>query len=331
MQQDQDVLIFGELLIRLSSVEDNFLSGGYQAAIYPGGSEANVTASLAKWKIPVTYITACPENALSKSALDNLATRGADVSKSLLQGSRIGLYFLLSPNGLSSGEVVYDRKYSSFSKLMPGEIDWDNLMNGKRWFHWSALTPALNEDLAMVIEEALIAARKNGLTVSVDLNYRNRLWDYGKNPIEIMPKLAQYCDVIMGNIWAAEKMLGTEIDEHLGRHTSPEAYFEHSTRTAKAIFEAYPNCKHVANTFRFMDNPKHNLFYGAYHNQQGNFLSSILETNEVIDRIGSGDAFMAGLIYGLNTNADGQAIIETATRAGYQKLFDRGDFGNGNF
>ena len=331
MKQQQNILVFGELLVRLSSASNDFFSTDQGVHMYPGGSEANVAASLAKWEVPVSYLTAIPDNLFAKSTLKSLTDLGVDTSDVLIEGSRLGLYLLLSANGLTSGEVVYDRKFSSFSGLKPGTIDWDQLMEGKTWFHWSALTPALSSDLAVLTLEALEAAKRNGLTVSVDLNYRNRLWDYGKQPIEVMPALAQYCDVIMGNIWAADKMLGAGIDPSLGRHTPSSTYFEHATKSAAQLFKAYGKCKHIANTFRFMDHPGHNLFYGTYHTNHNNYISEVVETEEVLDRIGSGDAFMAGLIHGLITEMGDQQIIDHATGAGFQKLFAKGDFGNGAF
>jgi len=254
---------------------------------------------------------------------------GVDVSPTLLEGDRLGLYFLLSANGLTKGEVVYDRKYSAFSQLQLGTIDWDRVLDGYTWFHWSALTPALNETLAAVCKEALEAARRKRLIVSVDLNYRNKLWDYGKQPIEVMPELLPYCDVVMGNIWAANKMLGTTVLETLGRDTPPDTYFEHAKESALDVFELLPQCKHLAYTFRFMDSPTHNLLYGTYHTRSGDFMSAVQETNTVVDRIGSGDAFMAGLIYALVSEKDAQGIVDTATAAGFKKLFVKGDFGNG--
>ncbi len=145
-----------------------------------------------------------------------------------------------------------------------------------------------------------------------------------------MPALVQYCDVVMGNIWAADKMLGAGVDPSLNRQTNSTTYFEQACRSARNIFNAYPNCKHIANTFRFMDNPSHNLFYGTYHTRDNDFISEVLETENVVDRIGSGDAFMAGLIYGLTDELNGQEIINKATSAGFQKLFTKGDFGNGS-
>ncbi|WP_316788571.1 sugar kinase [Pedobacter frigoris] len=330
MQKQENILVFGELLLRFSSAEEQFISKNHTVSLFPGGSEANVTASLSQWNIPCSYVTAAPKNALAASALQTLSDLGADTSKTLIQGSRLGLYFLLSANGLSSGEVVYDRKFSSFSTLVPQTIDWDSLMEGHTWFHFTALTPALNETMAIICKEALIAAKKKGLKISVDLNYRNRLWDYGKQPIEVMPELVQYCDVIMGNIWAANKMLGTAVDPSLDRNTSSEEYFEQAKASAREIFEKFPQCSHLANTFRFMDQAKHNLFYGTYHTRTEHFISDVRETYDVIDRIGSGDAFMAGLIYALIHTNDGQEIINKATNAGYQKLFVKGDFGNGS-
>jgi 2-dehydro-3-deoxygluconokinase len=329
MLNQENVLVFGELLLRFSSAEDQFISKNHIVSLFPGGSEANVSASLGQWNIPCAYLSCVPDNALAANALESLQNLGVDTSKSVLQGSRMGLYFLLSANGLTSGEVVYDRKYSSFSDLKPGVIDWDKVMKGHTWFHWTALTPALNDGMAAVCKEALDAARKNGLKISIDLNYRSRLWDYGKQPIEVMPELVQYCDVIMGNIWAVNKMLGIPVAEHLDRQTTSDEYRKHADASAKEVFKNFPHCKHVAYTFRFMDNPKHNLFYGTYHTPEASFCSPILETNDVVDRIGSGDAFMAGLIYGLTSTTDGQEIINKATSSGYQKLFVKGDFGDG--
>lgn len=324
------ILSFGELLLRLSSSGESFLGADNQVVVFPGGSEANVAASLGQWGVPCSYLSRAPANELVSQALSTLESLGVDVSPSLLEGDRLGLYFLLSANGLTKGEVVYDRKYSAFSQLQPGMIDWDKVLENYTWFHWSALTPALNESLASVCLEALEAAQRKRLMVSVDLNYRNKLWNYGKEPIEAMPALLQHCDVVMGNIWAANKMLGTSVLETLGRDTTPAAYFEHAAASAQDVFGLLPRCKHIAYTFRFMDSATHNLLYGTYHTEEGDFMSAVNETNDVVDRIGSGDAFMAGLIYALVNDKGGQEAIDTATAAGFKKLFVKGDFGNGD-
>ncbi|WP_134090410.1 sugar kinase [Olivibacter sp. XZL3] len=330
LNEGNRIAVFGEFLLRVSTQTGHFINASEGISIYAGGSEANVASSLACMKTPVSYISCVPDNQLANQALGSLQERGVDISHCLLKGDRLGLYFLLSANGLSKGEVVYDRKYSSFSMLKPGEIDWDTVLEGHSWLHWTALTPALNEDMVPVCEEALQAAERKGLTISVDLNYRNRLWNYGKLPLEIMPPLVAYCDVIMGNIWAANTMLGTFVDPGLHRDTPKERYIEHANQSALEVFKQFDKCKHLAYTFRFMDNPSHNLFYGTYHNQSGNYVSQTQETTEVVDRIGSGDAFMGGLIHALTTGKTDQEVIDLATSAGFKKLFVKGDLGDGS-
>ncbi|MGJ1386180.1 PfkB family carbohydrate kinase [Sphingobacterium spiritivorum] len=324
------VLSFGELLIRMQATSDYFFETNRNTLkVYPGGSEANVAVTLARLGIPTTYLSAAPDNALTQEILSKLGNYGIDTSLMKIQGDRLGSYFLLSANGLSKGEVIYDRKYSSFSQLSIDDINWDIIFEGIDWFHFTALTPSLNQELAYICKQALQKAAERGITISVDLNYRNRLWQYGKLPNEIMPELVQYADVIMGNIWAANKMLNSPIDETLDRQTSKETYVAYSKKSAANIFQSYPKCKHIANTFRFMDNATHNLFYGTYHSRETDAVSETLETNNVIDRIGSGDAFMGGLIYAVIQEQSPQDIINTATQAGFQKLFVEGDFGNG--
>ena len=322
------IISFGELLLRCSASSEQFMNR-QDISIYPGGSEANVAASLGRWGIPCSYISCVPDNDLAWQALSCLNQLGVNTDKCQVQGDRLGLYFLLSANGLSKGEVVYDRKYSAFSQLQPGRIDWNELLEGCTWFHFTALTPALNSNLSEVCREALSAARAKGVIISVDLNYRNRLWQYGCQPNEVMPELVRYADVIMGNIWAANKMLDIPVDSNLTRQTTAAEYIRHAAASAKALFAAYPQAKHLAYTFRFMDTPRHNLLYGTYHTREANYTSAIRETFDVIDRIGSGDAFMAGLIFALCSGETGQDVIETATSAGFKKLFVKGDFGDG--
>ena len=326
----QQILSFGEILIRQQSQGLSFFgSDSNLLEIFPGGSEANVAASLALMGNSVAYMTAMPENALSTEVIHVLQQHKVDTRKIIFTGDRIGSYLLLSADGLTKGEVIYDRKYSSFSQLKISELPLAEILEGVSWLHWTALSPALNQDMANLMEALLQAAHDRNIPISVDLNYRNKLWQYGKEPIEVMPKLVQYCTVIMGNIWAANKMLGIGLDANLDRYTSKENYLQAAANSAQEIFKAYPNCKHLAYTFRFMDNPQHNLFYGTYHCPGQDLHSETFETNQLVDRIGSGDAFMAGFIHALVRNLSPQEIIDTATGAGFQKLFVRGDFGNG--
>lgn len=324
-----NVLCFGEILYRLQAKDEHFFNND-QSVIYayPGGSEANVAVALATLSIPCTYVSAAPDHSLTDEILNTLNRNHVDTSKFIFGGERLGSYILQSANGLTSGEVIYDRKYSSFSTLKAEDIDWDELFANCSWFHWTALTPALNANLAHLMLTALKIAYEKKITISVDLNYRSRLWQYGKQPLDIMPALVSYCDVIMGNIWAENKMLGTSINDQLNRTTSPNEYFDYANLVAQEVFEKYPKCKHIANTFRFMDNPSHNLFYGTYHSPSENKISAILETHSLIDRIGSGDAFMGGLIAAIYQGKSSQDIIDTATQLGFKKLFNKGDFIN---
>lgn len=324
------VLSFGEILIRQQSLGDTFFDKkNNRLEIFPGGSEANVAASLTQMGDHVAYCSAFPQNALSDEILNILGDLGVETTKAVHTGDRLGSYILMSANGLSKGEVIYDRKYSSFSQLTVADVDIDKLFDGVSWLHWTALTPALNQNMSDLMLLLLKEASKRDITISVDLNYRNRLWQYGKEPLDIMPQLVSYCDVIMGNIWAANKMLGTAVDEYFDRNTTRETYIAAAEQSAKEIFQKHQKCKHVAYTFRFMDSPNHNLFYGTYHTPTENVSSKVMETFEVLDRIGSGDAFMAGYIHALINNMTAQEVVDTATGAGYHKLFVKGDFGDG--
>jgi len=311
--------------MRLQSTSEGFFEQN-NLKIYPGGSEANVAVALAQLKIPTRYVTAMPRNPITLEIKQMLADFGVDTSKILFQGDRLGSYILLSANGLSNGEVIYDRKYSSFSQIQVGSIDWESVFDNITWFHFTALTPALNPQLAEVCHEALKYASKKGIKISVDLNYRSKLWQYGKDPIEVMPELLKYVDVIMGNIWAANKMLGTKIEAHFDSNTTKKEYFEHAKKISKEIFTNYPKCKHIANTFRFMENENHNLLYATYHTTNNHFVSTSYETTSLVDRIGSGDAFMAGLIAAIRSEQPEEQVIEFATKMGFDKLFVKGDF-----
>lgn len=315
-------------MLRIQGHGDSFWdSPNHNARIYPGGSEANVAATLAKLGHRVDYLSAFPNNTLADQTCQLLERIGVDCSKSIRLGQRIGTYYLLAANGLSSGEVVYDRQNSSFTQLSLEHLDMDSIFEGVDWFHWSAITPALSGSLAELLAVLLEEAQSRDIPISVDLNYRNRLWQYGKKPSEIVPQLVAYAQVIMGNVWAAEKMLGYQFSQHLNRQSSTEDLFSEATSCASMIFQRFPTAKQVAMTYRFMDNPRHNLFFGTHHTAEGsNVLSQIFESHQIIDRIGSGDAFMAGLIHAIRCDMTAQEIVETATREGFNKLFIAGDF-----
>lgn len=320
------VLCFGELLYRIQSTGELFGDALATIEMFPGGSEANVAVALAQLEVDTVYLSSGPDNALVNNILHTIEDFGVDISRFRHEGDRLGSYILLGANGLTNGEVVYDRKYSSFYALKKNTIDWDAAFQDIDWFHWTALSPALSEGHAALCLQALEEASKRNIKISVDLNYRSKLWQYGLSPIAVMPELVAKCDVIMGNIWAANIMLGTYLDEAWSGDRSKLDYPKISRQVADELFAKFPQCKDLAFTFRFMDNAKHNLFYASYHNATGHYVSDPLETNNLIDRIGSGDAFMGGFIAGLIKGYPAQELIAYAAEIGFKKLFVKGDF-----
>lgn len=315
------VISFGEILLRLSPQWEQ-----HSAAMYVGGAEANVAAALANWGTSVAYISRMPDNGIAHEVDQQLQHLGVATDRMLKGGDRIGIYYLEQGKDLKNAGVVYDRKYSSFSQLEPGTVDWDSLLGDAEWFHWSALTPALNEDAARICKEVLEAATRKGLFISTDLNYRSRLWQYGKQPFAVMPELVAYCDLVMGNIWAAHTMLDTNLDTVALEANTREAYLQEATAVAKEITEKFPRCKQVAFTFRFSDAPTHNLYYATLYDKGSLTVSKQYETHEVVDRVGSGDSFMAGLIHARLQGMDAQETISFAAAAAWSKLFLKGDF-----
>jgi 2-dehydro-3-deoxygluconokinase len=316
------VLCFGELLLRLSPELNREWITKASMPVFVGGAELNAATALANWGVPVAYATALPDNFLSKEVLEDLANKHIDVSPVALSGARIGTYYLPQGADLKNAGVIYDRAYSSFAELKPGDLDWNEIFNGIDWFHFSAISPALNPTAALVCKEAVEAASARNVFISVDLNYRAKLWQYGKKPIDVMPELAQHCDLVMGNIWAAQQMLGTNMPADLG--DSKEAYLEQAQKTSAEVVQRFPKVKQVANTFRFKKETDLQYYATLFVDQQL-FVSSEHHTSEVVDQVGSGDCFMAGLIYSNLRQNSPQEIIDFAAAAAFTKLFIKGD------
>lgn len=317
------IFCFGELLLRISPAANEDVAER-PMLVYVGGAEANVATALAGWNVPVKYCTVLPDNFMSRHMIQYLEYKGIYTSSILLSGKRVGVYYLERGADLK-GSVVYDREHSSFSGLKRGMIDWDKVLQDVSWFNFSAISPALNENVADVCQEALEAASKKNITISVDLNYRSRLWKYGKEPIEVMPQLVQYCDVIMGNIWSANTLIGTAVDEGIHDKKTKQAYLDHAKETSVEVMRKFPKSKVVANTFRF-DSPANDVLYYTtlfMNNQQ--YVSPEFTSHCVVDRSGSGDCFMAGLIYGLYKKNDPQELLNYATAAAFGKLQELGD------
>ncbi|EDM33875.1 PfkB domain protein [Pedobacter sp. BAL39] len=317
------VLTFGELLIRISPDVNGAWLKGNSLPAYAGGAEANVAVALARWGVPSAYLSAVPDHFLGRQMSAYIASIGVDVSRMRYTGDRLGTYYLSEGKDLKNTAVIYDRKASSFSTLAIGMIDWAEVFRDISWFHFSAICPAISADIAQLCEEALKVARQLGIIISLDLNYRNKLWKYGKDPLNVMPSLAKYCNLIMGNIWAAECMLG--IMQSKSNLESDEDFIAQSLQSSAEIIRLFPACRTVANTFRF-DSGKGIRYYSTMLTDEGFYLSDVYLEESVIGKVGSGDCFMAGLIYGFYHQHEGQAILNFATAAAVSKLFEYGDF-----
>lgn len=308
------VVTFGEILLRLSPPSYLRLTQATSFDLYYGCAEANVAASLAKFGIPVKFITAVPSNELGESAISMLRSFGVDPIV-ITQGKRLGIYYFEQGASERPGKVVYDREDSSFSLLRKGMIDWESIFKDTQWFHWSGITPSLSQDLAELCEEALIVADKMGLTISADLNYRPTLWKYGKKANEVMPSLVKYCDVLLGGTDETEVVLGIKLNEN----DTQEVIFSNWMKT-------FPKLKNIVTTQRIQANASSNGISASFWDGKNMLQSRKYNVSHIIDRIGAGDAFMAGIIYGLLTyEEDYQKALEYAVAAACLKHSISGD------
>jgi len=203
-------------------------------------------------------------------------------------------------------------------------IDWDHILQDVSWLHWSAISPALNESVAAVCLEGLQAASKKNITISVDLNHRPKLWKL-RNPHDVMSALLPYCDVVMGNIWSAHDLLGITLDPQLIRTNDKSAYLQHAHQTSTRILKRFARVKTVACTFRFETGQSGILYYGSLYSAHHWADSTVYQSEQVLEKVGTGDCFMAGLIYGLYKHIPEPEIIQFATAAGFGKFFEMGD------
>lgn len=318
------VFCFGELLLRMSPLPSSQWIQQACMPVYIGGAELNVAASLAAWQVPVQYCTALPRNALSEDICDVLSAKQIDVSSIHFSGNRIGIYYLTQGTDLKHSGVIYDRAHSSFSELQPGTINWDEVLQDAGWFHFSAISPALSANTAAVCKEALEVAVAKRMGISVDLNHRAKLWKWGKEPVNVMPELVDYCDVIMGNIWSANALLGIPVDGNIHDKRSKESYLQHAHETAQHIMQQFPKCKTVAQTFRF-DTDNGIRYYTTLNDEQQQYISKEYCVKTIQDKVGSGDCFMGGLLYGLQHHHSPQYIVDFAAAAAVGKMNETGD------
>lgn len=264
-----------------------------------GGGEANVAVSLANYGLPVEFVTRLPQNELAVACVNDLRKYGVGTRHVVYGGERLGIYFLETGAVARAGKVVYDRAHSAMADVRPGMIDWERILHDARWFHWTGITPALSQGAADACLEAIGVANRLGVPVSTDLNYRKNLWQYGKQASEVMPALVAGCDVILANEEDAERVFGVkpegfDVDRTAG-HIDPAA-FESVCRQLTARF---PRVRKTIITLRGSINANHNTWAGVLFDGRRLWRSPSYDITHIVDRVGGGDAFMGGLIYGL--------------------------------
>ncbi|MBC5840638.1 sugar kinase [Flavobacterium sp. F-380] len=315
------VITFGEILLRLSTERHLRFSQAESFKATYGGGEFNVAVSLVNYGMNAEYVTKIPNNELGISALKEMRKLNVGCEHVLFGGDRLGIYFLETGTSTRASNVIYDRENSSMANLHTGEIDWKEVLTGATWFHWSGITPALSQNAADACLEAIKVAHEMGLTISTDLNYRAKLWNYGKEPKDIMPAMLKYSHVILGDIDTAYFMLGLDkVDPDYSKGDNLTALYD-------TIFKLCPDMKYAATTLRYSVSASHQRIGGVMYDGTTIFNAAVQEVTPVVDRVGSGDAFMGGLIYGLNEEPlDKQRALNFAVAACCLKHTISGDY-----
>lgn len=320
------VITFGEIMLRLSTPGYLRFPQARQFDATFGGGEANVAVSLANYGVEAEFVTRLPDNDIAKSCLRDLHSYGVSTDNCIFGGERLGIYFLETGAVARPSKVVYDRAHSSISTIEPGTIDWDKVFEGADWFHWTGITPAISQSAADVCLEAIKAANRLGVFVSCDLNYRKNLWKYGKTAAEVMPALVEGCDLILGNEEDAEKEFGIKPEGFDAEQTDGSIDQTRFESVCRQLMERFPRCRKVAITLRGSINANHNTWGGVIFNGKELLQSRRYDITHIVDRVGGGDSFMGGLIYGLLTYADDQKAIEFAAAASCLKHTIFGDY-----
>ena len=320
------VVTFGEIMLRLSPPGFLRFSQTTSFDVVYGGGESNVAVSLANYGVPVDFVTRLPKNDIGDCALMEMRKRGVGMSKTVYGGNRLGIYFLETGAVSRGSKVVYDRAHSAIAEIEKGMIDWDAVFEGVEWFHWTGITPAISQGAADVCLEAVKAARKKGVTISTDLNYRAKLWKYGVEPEAIMTELTSYCDIILGNEEDAEKHFGIKPEgldiTTQGEHVKAEAFLS----VCQQMMKKFPNAKKVITTLRGSISASHNTWAGVLYDGETMFKSPEYQITDIVDRVGGGDSFMGGLIYGLlKYPEDDQNALNFAVAASCLKHTIKGD------
>ncbi|HIK63346.1 MAG: sugar kinase [Flavobacteriaceae bacterium] len=320
------VVTFGEIMLRLSPPGFLRFSQTDSFDVVYGGGESNVAISLANYGVPVEFVTRLPKTDIGECALMEMRKRGVGTSHITYGGDRLGIYFLETGAVSRGSKVVYDRANSAMAEIESGMIDWDQVFDGASWFHWTGITPAISKSAADVCLEAVKIASDRGITISTDLNYRSKLWQYGGNREAIMTELTSYCDIILGNEEDAEMQFGIKPEgldiTTQGHDIKAEAFLS----VCKQMMKKFPRAKKVITTLRGSLSASHNTWAGVLYDGKNMYESTQYQITDIVDRVGGGDSFMGGLIYGLlhYPNQD-QKALDFAVAASCLKHTIKGD------
>ena len=317
------IITFGEIMLRLKSpaLERFFQSPSLEATF--GGGEANVAVSLANYGMDAAFVTALPNNAIGEACVRDVRSFGVDVSNIKMTDGRMGIYFLETGSNQRPSKVVYDRADSAIAKAPIDLFDWEKIFAGADWFHISGIAPAISASAAELSLVAVKAAQKCGVTVSCDLNYRKNLWKYGKEAKEVMGELAKYIDVAIANEEDFQKSLGITASSDVESGSLDRNVYE---GIAKKAMELYPNLKRVAITLRESKSADRNDWAACIYDGKEFYVSRKYEITDIVDRVGGGDSFSGGLIYGLLTYEKQSDALEFAVAASCLKHTISGDY-----
>ena len=322
------VVTFGEIMLRLAPQGFLRFSQANSFDVIYGGGESNVAVSLANYGVPVDFVTRLPKNDIGQCAMMEMRKRGVGVDKIIYGGDRLGIYFLETGAVSRGSKVVYDRAHSAMAEIKKGMVDWKSVFTDVEWFHWTGITPAISQGAADTCLEAVQVASAMGVTISTDLNYRAKLWKYCDDTKreEIMSALTSYCDVVLGNEEDAEKHFGIKPEgldiTTQGEHVKAEAFLS----VCKQMMERFPRAKKVITTLRGSLSASHNTWAGVLYDGETMYKSSEYQITHIVDRVGGGDSFMGGLIYGLlKYPEDDQNALNFAVAASCLKHTIKGD------
>lgn len=318
------LVTFGEIMLRLNPPGfERFLQSPQFVATW-GGGEANVAVAVATFGVPARYVTVLPDkNPIADAFVAEIRKFGVDPSAIVRGPGRVGIYFVETGANQRPSVVVYDRANSAIAQAKPGDIDWAKAFSGAKWFHVTGITPALSQSAADLALESVKAAKEHGLTVSVDLNFRKNLWKYGKTAQEVMPSLMPYTDVLVANEEDCQMALGVT---GAGDVESGHIEREHYQQLAESVHQRFPNLKTIAITLRESKSASHNGWSACLLSDGEFLLSRRYDITNIVDRVGAGDCFAGGLIYGLMTMNSKQEALEFAIAASCLKHSLPGDF-----